>query len=339
MTTDLPGTDALRTILGEHLVLDKKDRASARSSSMAKIAGLKCEPFNESTSFPAWLLTVQFDSGNSKKIYLKDFATSRLPKDDLPARRRREVRVYQELLDSAALDTAGYFGEIWDPEQERYWLLIEYLEAVELRSLGLEDWIKAAAWLGRLHGYYLPSANRLASYNYLMQHEATFFQSKATLARASMAYFKPECAGRLEAILRDYDRVIEVMVRQPRTLVHGSFRPQNILVQSPNRICPIDWELAAYGAPLYDLAFILDGFRPPKLQQMTGAYRQQATRNGVHVPEEEELLFIVNCFRLHKTIKSLGDSASFNFSEETVFKLLGMAEKVKDELFDGTITP
>lgn len=323
------GKDMLESIVTKHLGRDRP----GREGQFGAIVSLESAPFEKATSFPAWVLTVQLSSGEKHRFYLKDFSHSRLPKDHLAQRRWRETCVYQELLDAKVLGTAHYIDKIWEPALDRYWLLIEYIEGVELRSLGLAAWLQAAAWLGRFHGHYIPARNHLDSRQYLVQHDFDFFWGKAVQARKALAAFSAYLAQNLEVVLRDYERVIEVMLCQPRSLVHGSYRPQNILLNGSSRVCPIDWELAAYGALSYDLAFILDGFRPPELTLMLNAYRQEAVVNGISLPEDDELLFAVSCFRLHKILKSLGDAADFNFSQEIVIKLLAMAGEVREDIY------
>ena len=53
------------------------------------------------------------------------------------------------------------------------------------------------------------------------------------------------------------------MVSGRRTLLHGVYLPSQILADPDAeqlRICPVDWELAGIGSPLYDFAFFADGF-------------------------------------------------------------------------------
>ena len=97
-------------------------------------------------------------------------------------------------------------------------------------------------------------------------------------------------------------------------------------------IVPVDWELAAMGAPLYDLAFLADGFRPPDLDTLLDAYRRQADLEGLFVPDPEELRYLLGCFRLHKVLKSLSDSVLLGFSQKTVEKLMDTAERLGQRL-------
>ena len=88
-----------------------------------------------------------------------------------------------------------------------------------------------------------------------------------------------------------------VLTRESDTLVHGSYRPQNVLVAQacdPPRICPTDWELAALGRSTYDLAFICDGFRPPRLDAVAtdGYLRLAAILVKAKTPEDYTAMYV-----------------------------------------------
>jgi hypothetical protein len=131
--------------------------------------------------------------------------------------------------------------------------------------------------------------------------------------------------------LDHYHRIVGVMASQPRTLAHGHFRPCNIVVDvnvNPLRICPVHWEKAAIGSTLYDLALISDGFEPPALDQLLEAYRQEAMKHSVVVPEREELRHVVTCFRLFMAINLLSRAHQRDFSEHKVAKIIDLLEKL-----------
>src|SRR5207248_1649161 len=100
------------------------------------------------------------------------------------------------------------------------------------------------------------------------QHDAEFFWSRAEQALRDVTRIAPRLAEELADIVSGYAPVVERMTDQPRTLLHGGCRPSNILVKvasDPARVCILDWEEAGCGAPLYDLAYLLDGIEPPIL--------------------------------------------------------------------------
>ena len=331
---DRADEDALRQCL-ERSLADLSGRPPA-------IVGIHHTRPDNSTSYALDILTIQLGTGDEFKVFLKDFGFSRLPKDGLVQRRDRELRVYRDLLAKADLSTAKYYGAVWNEPRQRFWLLLEFVDGMELRSCEFDEWVRAAGWLGRLQGHFAQHSNALNACDFLVRHDAGFFRSKAELALHAVSQISTSLADRLASILNRYDPLVEVMASQTLTFVHGSYRPQNILMNlnsEPVRVCPIDWELAAFGAPLYDLAFLSDGFEPPRLDLLWDAYRQQAARYRVSVPDQEEMRYLVDCFRLHKIIKSLSESVSWKFPENTVTRLVGMGEELSRQIHSRTWRP
>jgi hypothetical protein len=281
------------------------------------------------TSYPSDVVTVRLASGEGLKLFLKNFGSSQLPKDVPDQRRERELRVYRDLLAGAGLGTARYHGSVWGDSEGRFWLLLEFVDGLPLRDCELDYWVAAAGWLGRMQGSFARHPDSLAGCGYLLRHDADFFRSRAERALQAVSQTSSSLAGRLGNVVSRYERLVPVLASQPPTLVHGSYRPENILVDRdarPPRVCPVDWELAAVGSPLYDLAFLSDGFQSPELDRLWGAYREQAGAHHLAVPGREEMRYLVDCFRLHKVLKSLSESWEKRFPAGTVAKLVGMAE-------------
>jgi hypothetical protein len=284
-----------------------------------------------SSFYASDIITVRLADGEDFKIFLKDFGSFHHPKDTMKERRQREVVVYRDLLADGGLDTARYFGSVWDESQGRFWLLLEFVEGLPVGHLEFEDWVPAASWLGRMYGYFSRHCELWDNCDVLARHDAPFFESIARGALDAMAGFSPELARRLEPIVGRYHKAVAVMTVQPQTLVHGTYRPAQIIIDKqrrPARICPVDFEKAAVGASLYDLTFLVDGFDPPQLRQLFEAYRAEATRCGVRVPDDEEMEHVVNCFRLHRVMNWLAVSLARRYSTDVIEKLVGMAQDI-----------
>ncbi len=285
----------------------------------------------QTTSFPCYVLWMETVEGCELALFLKDYARSRLPKADLPRRIERELRVYQDLITGANLGTAAYYGAELDRQSAFAWLLLEYIRGVELRSCGFAAYVHVAAWLGKFHAYFGLHPQKLDRASYLVSHDKSFFADRAHSALQAVCKYGTDLAQRLYKVLNDYDDLIDRMVAQPRTLVHGSFRPQNILLveQEPTwRVCPVDWELAGLGSPFYDLAFLTDGFHGAELKMLLDTYDHESATYGMPITDRATMLEIVRCFRLHKMIKSLSDSAGLNFPLPSVEKILVLAEEI-----------
>ena len=333
MRVDLATTtdeNMLRECL-ERLIPATLDRSSA-------IINLQRKRSDYSSSYLSDIITVQFDTGENLKLFLKNFGYTRFLKDGAKQRRDRERGVYQDLLAGTDLGTAKYYGSVWDESQGTFWLLLEFINGTEVRFCKVEYWIAAAGWLGRLHGYFTQHSDRLSRCDFLVRHDADFFQSRAEQALREVSQISIPLADRLASFLGRYDWIVDVMASQPLTLAHGHFRPCNIVVDvtvEPARICPVDWEQAAIGSALYDLALISDGFEPPALDQFLEAYRQEAIKHSVALPEREELRHVVTCFRLFMAINLLSRAHQRNFSERKIAKIIDLLEKLDRLVFAG----
>lgn len=282
------------------------------------------------TSYPVSILRAELAGGESLKVFVKDFGSSRLPKTGRPP--ARELHVYRDLLDGSFPDAPAYFGSIWSEDENRRWLVLEYVEAQPLKQYGFEYWVETARMLGRLHAQFAADQALLAACPLLALHDAAFFRSRADRARESLGHFDVAFRARLERLLDDHDSLAERLGSLPQTLVHGSCRPRNVLVDERGgrpRIVAIDWELAGRGSGLYDLGFLAEGFVSPQLDTLFDAYRDGALEQGGDVPGSSQLGGLVDGFRLHKEIKSLGDAHELGFADKTVDKILRLGEQVK----------
>src|SRR5438094_5250611 len=84
--------------------------------------------FDLATSYDTHVATVQFTTGDTSKVFVKDFGFSVRRKDDAKQRREREVHVYQQLLADAGLGTPKCYGAIRNEERGRLWLLLEFVK-------------------------------------------------------------------------------------------------------------------------------------------------------------------------------------------------------------------
>jgi hypothetical protein len=301
------------------------------------IAGIDRRRSDHSSSYASDVVTVRLAGGGEVEFFLKQFGHSEFPKDEPGRQRDRELRVYRELLAGAGLGTARYQGSVWDGSRGRFWLVLEFVGGTPLAYCAFEHWVAAAGWLGRLHGHFARRPGFLRGCDFLIRHDADFFWSKARLALDAVAEVAAPLADRLDAVLSRYGRCVEVMASLPPTLVHGAYKPRHVLLDlrtSPPRLCPVDWELAALGSGLYDLAFLAYGLEPPGLDRLLDAYRQEALAQGVPLPERDGMRRVVDCFRLHRALKALAGARARGLPESKVARLVESAERLGDRVAD-----
>jgi hypothetical protein len=313
----------------EEALRQSVEHALERVRGSGSVAAIRRRGFAGVTSYAVEIVTVELATGDAVDIFLKDYGQSRLPKDAAPERREREMRVYEELLDNQELGTARFYGAHRDESAPRFWLMLEFVEGELLRDCSFEYWPAAAAWLGHLHGRFARERGRLRGAGFLARHDADYFVLAAEQALRAVSGLSGGLAQRLAAVLERYDAILAVLSQDADTLVHGSYRKQNVLVvrsSEPARICPTDWELAAFGRSAHDLAFLCDGCRPPKLDALLDAYEREVASSGLPARDRDELRREVDCFRLHKKINSLGHVHQWPRPIETAAKVVAEAE-------------
>jgi thiamine kinase-like enzyme len=113
-----------------------------------------------------------------------------------------------------------------------------------------------------------------------------------------------------ERLVRNYDQVIQRLVALPATLIHGEFYASNVLVETSAdgvRMCPVDWEMAALGPGLVDLAALTAGrWSDEDRSALAEAYLGGLRAAGAARAGLEELLASLDDCRLHVAMLWLG---------------------------------
>lgn len=221
------------------------------------------------TSFPLERLEVELDDGSERSLAFKRLdwggldAGARLAKPDFLHDPGREPAVYAELLEPAGLGAPAFHGAVI--ESRRHWLFVEWVEGRELYQVGeAELWEAAARWLARLHAEFegVPADDLAAAH--LVEHDAAHYRRWLGRAREfARDPSRPRSdATAVEWLAVRHEAVVEALLALPRTAIHGEFYASNVLVAGVGatpRVAPVDWELAARGPGLTDLAALLSG--------------------------------------------------------------------------------
>ncbi len=216
----------------------------------------------------------------------------------------REPGVYRALLPQAPSGPPEFFGSVL--EAGRHWLFVEWVEGRELFQVGERElWEEAARWLARFHVALAPQKEKLRLEARLLDHDAAFHGRWIERARE----FVPD-AKAIEWLAARHERAVEALLAQPRTVLHGEFYASNVLVASDSgptplgrnpdaRVAPVDWELAAVGTGLTDLAALVSGWPEADREAIAAAY---AAEPGVPAFGRRDLDFA----RLQVAVQWLG---------------------------------
>jgi aminoglycoside phosphotransferase (APT) family kinase protein len=299
------------------------------------IKAVRALPAPRSTSYALRRLVLDLADGRTLDVFLKDFDVSPHPPDVALWRGARERYVYEEILADRDLGTPEVYGVVWDDQSSRHWLLLEFVQGRTLRERPVADWIAAAGWLGRLHGNIAGHEAEIARPGILVIYDEAYFHGIAERALKAVASRSDSLQRRLRAALRGYGAMIEKFCAGQPTLVHGSYRPKNVLVETcsaPVRVCPIDWELAAIGPRLHDLACMANEVEYFRIKLLCEAYAEGATAAGLAVTGTDEMLEDLGPLRFHRVLRSLARSAEWAYPDTAVAVLVAQAETIRHGL-------
>ncbi len=305
MSTVAAPTDDLRTEL---------ERALGQ-----RIAELERRPCAYRTSFGLEELDVRLSDGGQLRAMFKDLSRGSLDEAALRAKPAflhdplREIEVYRDLLDGAGLGTAAYLGSHVDLARERYWLFIENVEGPVLWQLGEFDvWEEAARRLAELHAVLAPAASSppASLLRYGPELFEVWIRRACDFASRPQTPWSDDQRAQVLDLGERYGPVAEHLATLPAILIHGEFYPSNVLVQNPSgepRICPIDWEIAATGPGLLDLAALTIGkWTPGERDALALAYREAAAEHSGRLALPADFDRTLECCRLHLAVQWLG---------------------------------
>jgi len=140
----------------------------------------------------------------------------------------------------------------------------------------------------------------------------------------------------VDRIARGYEPVVRRLASMPRTLIHGEFYPCNVVIHRDGhqvRICPVDWEMAAFAPALIDLASLTTGWDCRYQRALTRAYRAalpEGTAASRQIPEQFSI--DLDCCRLYLAIRMIGWSEGWQPPPQHAFNWLADAVRIADRL-------
>lgn len=292
-----------------------------------RITHLQRAPSAYCSSFALEELTVTLDNGLRLPLVFKDVsrqALSAAAKQAKPAflyHPLREIETYRQILTAHLPDAARCYGAVVDDERERYWLFLEKAPGVPLFDVGLATWQEMARWLAQMHTRLAQPIvfNDLADASYLLRYDRAFYWLWPRRAQTFLQQVEPALTkatvAQIARVVAGYGAVVERLLALPVTLIHGEFYAANVLVQETGgdlRVCPVDWEMAAIGPGLMDLAaLIAGGWTEAERDVLVSAYYETLVRGSQWRPNFAEFLLALDCCRLHIACQWLGWSMAW----------------------------
>lgn len=285
-----------------------------RRRAIIKLARRPC-PYT--SSFPIEEIDVGFADGSELQLVMKDLSpdgmveSARRARPEFLYEPRREIHTYRRILPYAPPGTATWYGAVANPTTRRYRLFLERVEGLELRHVGaFSIWERTARWIAEFHRAFPPTGiAQLARSCRLLVYDEAFYW--LWLERAQrFAARRPVVRRVVDRIARRYAPLVRRLASMPRTLIHGEFYPCNVVIRRTGhqvRVCPVDWEMAALGPGLMDLASLTTGWGQRERRALMRAYRaavSDSSTRPAHIPND--FLVDLDCCRLHLAVRMLG---------------------------------
>jgi len=311
-----PSTDDLRAALGGE-----------------RVEELEREPYPYSSSHPIERLRVTLAGGERLDVIFKDLSpgalleAARAAKPGFLLDPQREIDVYRRLRhDGSPAGPPRCYGAVVDDEAGRYWLLLEMVEGRELTEVGEVDvWEDVARSVAALHR----SLAALTS-PHLLRFDRDYYR---LWPRRALRFAGPEATAALGPLVAHYDAVVDRLASLPAGPIHGELYASNVLVgdiDGMRRVWFVDWEMAAVGPPLMDLAALAAGsWTEGERRRLALAYRSELGREAA---PEEDFLADLDCCRLHLAFQWLGWSSGWSpppaHSQDWLAEALYLAERL-----------
>ena len=250
------------------------------AAGLGPVAAVRRRPSAYRTGFPLEEIEVGLESGERLRLACKEVSWQGLSAEARLAKPRflhdpwREGAVYATVLAAGEPGPPCYYGSA--EASGRCLLFVEWVRGRELYQVGERElWEEVAVWLGRTHARLARELEGHVAAGRLVEHDAAFHRRWMRRAvEYSRARPAPDAAA-IEWLAARHEPVVEALATLPRTVLHGDFNASNVLVgEGPSpRVAPVDWELAASGPGLSDLASLVSGgWRAEDREALAAAY-------------------------------------------------------------------
>lgn len=237
------------------------------------------QPSIYATTFPGEIVTCAFPDGRVLRTYCK---YGRAHQSDSYGDRRGvlyEGQVYRSVLRHTEPRTATFYGLCVDEGSDRVILVLEYVsDTVRVNSTPDPEALPLAArWIGKFHrtaGMH-PASETLPFLTRFDESYLLGWAERTSLFAAPLHAQFPWLA----ALCKRARAFFEPLLGPPPTVIHGEYYTQNIMYRA-GTVFPVDWESAAVGAGVIDVASLTIGWPAHIVRNCERAYCEARWPSG-----------------------------------------------------------
>lgn len=293
----LPQTDALEKRLAYALRCEGSSDLSFRL--------IRREPIPFSTTFPNEIVTCRLGRGKFRRIFCKYSGNINYTGHGHRGGVSYEVEVYRRILRFQRDLRPRFYGGYIDPQTGESWLFLECLDgSLPIQKLNkITVMEQAARWVARLHSMHKRKAGNLR-FRFLNRYDRGFYLGWIRRTKEFAGPLHKRFPW-LRRLCKDAEDLMAPLLACEPTIIHGEFYPPNILFHR-GRVCPVDWESAAYAAGVIDLATLTEGWGIRMTTAIIKAYIKTRWPEGPPKGFEDAL----RAARLYMNFRWVGDEVS-----------------------------
>lgn len=254
------------------------------------------------STFPSDIVTCRIGSGPDFRLFFKYSADRENEAYGHRGGVGYEAKVYGQLLDSLDISIAKLCGIYRSPVGNNTWLVLGYLESgIRMtETVDPDAMAKAARWMGKFHAL---CSTRISdpALSFLNSYSPDYFRGWVSRAQQMVRQAGVDY-GWLRTVCNRVDTVIGLLCSAPPTIIHGEYYPKNILLQD-GLIYPVDWESAAIGNGMIDLAMLTEGWTPDVTLELVREYQQSRWPDGA----PHDFNQVLSAARVYVQFRWLGD--------------------------------
>jgi hypothetical protein len=240
----------------DHLVDGLTSALHSAGIADGSVTVLKREANPYISTFPGEIIKLRFAERRNVRVLCKYEAGVEEGTDGHRRGIEYEAAVYSDVLRPIKLSTPKFYGGYTDPSTKQSWLFIEYVDKtwrIHKSPAPKESVPLAARWIGQFH----VRAEQLAFQPFLIRYDKDYYRKwpqRTFLVTRQVHGCWPWLASLCERAVE----LLPLLCEGKQTVIHGEYFPKNILLHA-RRVCPVDWQSAAYAAGEVDLASLVCG--------------------------------------------------------------------------------